>query len=94
MLVKFKDLETLKNEYNIYVDVDTDVWKNKKSHGLWDTVSVGNGNNEHVTYVVGFDVGKVVDFDDKENEHDYVYDNVKWAVEKVLTPETDPEYYL
>ncbi len=77
-------------EKNCVKDIDNDWWR---LDGLYELFNNWEGDNDvdnpHAAYLIdNLSIGGVVDVRLDEFRH------WGWAVEKYLTPETDPEYYL
>ena len=84
-LAKIQNKEWL--DANAFKDIDGDYWLNETAFYVWDR-SVRN-KPDHSAWIAAGDVGKVVDTDG-----DYLGMKIEWGLERYLTPENDPEYFL
>lgn len=77
-------------EKNAYVQGTYDYWPSREDYLKFANSSINDSGEDFDWYINRRDVGKIIDLDNyggKEHNRD-------WAVEKYITREENPEYFL
>ncbi|MCD6435248.1 MAG: hypothetical protein J7L15_02490 [Clostridiales bacterium] len=90
VLVKIQNIEWFTK--NCYMDNDGDWWRHKELQDLYYNHNHVDGDNLHATYLDTLGtmdiIGKISEAEFKDFKH------WGWAVEKYITKEENPEYFL
>lgn len=91
MYLKMKSLAELEKLPNLYVDGFGDFWENEGAYDKWTARTDDSGVLCCCCFPVYF--GEVLEYIEAY-ESDMPINTLMWGIDKVLTKETDPEYFL
>ena len=84
-------LKTKEQLQKYYIDIGGDAQESKEKFNIWDALSAAEVTYQNRGfYINSMDFGRLI----LENQLEYNTEEYKWAIDKIITKETHPEYFL